>query len=155
MTLTDVARRARQRRSHRRNGRADDARRARCILLLAEGASWAQIRGQLRCGETYIARWSRRFAAERLAGLYSRHCGQPATVLTPKVEARILDWTRRGPQDGTTHWSTRRVAKALGLSPRMVARVWARHGLKPHRLARYMASDDPDCERKAADILGL
>ena len=114
-----------------------------------------RIRGQLRCGDTYIARWSRRFAAERLAGLYSRHRGQPATVLTPKVEARILNWTRRGPQDGTTHWSTRRLAKALGLSHMMVARVWTRHGLKPHRLERYMASDDPDFEHKAADIIGL
>lgn len=155
MTLTDVERRELERRSHSRKGRADDARRARCILLLAAGASWAHIRGQLHCGDTYIARWSQRFAAERLAGLYSRHCGQPATVLTPKVEARILDWTRRGPPDGTTHWSTRRLAKALGLSHMMIARVWARHGLKPHRLERYMASDDPDFERKAAEIIGL
>ena len=155
MTLTDVERRELERRSHSRKGRADDARRARCILLLAAGVSWTRIRGQLRCGDTYIARWSRRFAAERLAGLYSRHRGQPATVLTPKVEARILNWTRRGPQDGTTHWSTRRLAKALGLSHMMVARVWTRHGLKPHRLERYMASDDPDFEHKAADIIGL
>ncbi|MDA2912093.1 IS630 family transposase, partial [Nitrospiraceae bacterium AH_259_D15_M11_P09] len=76
-------------------------------------------------------------------------------VLTPKLEARILDLTRRGPQDGSTHWSTRRVGKALGVSHMMVARVWARHGLKPHRLERYMASDDPAFERKAADVIGL
>jgi transposase len=155
MTLTDVERRALERRSHSRTGRADDARRARCILLLADGASWAQIRGPLHCGDSYINRWSRRFAAERLAGLYSRHCGQPATVLTPKVEAQILDWTRRGPQDGTTHWSMWRLAKALRLSHMMVARVWARHGLTPHRLERYLASDAPDFERKAADVIGL
>jgi len=76
-------------------------------------------------------------------------------VLTPALEANILEWTRRGPQDGTTHWSSRRLAKRLGLSHMMVARVWVKHGLKPHRLERYMASDDPDCERKAADIIGL
>lgn len=155
MTLTPVERHELQRRCQSRKGRAEDARRARCILLLAEGASWAQIRGRLHCGDTYIARWSQRFATERLAGLYSRHRGQPATVLTPKLEARILEWTRRGPPDGSTHWSTRRLAKALGVSHMMVARVWARHGLKPHRLERYMASDDPDFERKAADIIGL
>jgi transposase len=155
MTLTDVERMELERRSRSRNGRADDARRARCILLLAAGANWAHIRTQLSCGDSYIARWSRRFAAERLAGLYSRHCGQPTTVLTPKLEARILDLTRRGPQDGSTHWSTRRLAKILGLSHMMVARVWARHGFKPHRLERYMASDDPEFERKAADIIGL
>ena len=155
MTLTPVERYELQRRCQSRKGRAEGARRARCILLLAEGASWAQIRGHLHCGDTYIARWSQRFATERLAGLYSRHRGQPATVLTPKLEARILEWTRRRPPDGSTHWSTRRLAKALGLSHMMVARVWARHGLKPHRLERYMASDDPDFERKAADIIGL
>lgn len=155
MTLTDVERMELERRSRRRNGRADDARRARCILLLAEGANWPRIRTQLRCGDSYIARWRTRFAAERLAGLYSRHCGQPATILTPKLEARILDLTRRGPQDGSTHWSTRRLANVLRVSHMMIARVWARHGLKPHRLERYMASDDPDFERKAADIIGL
>jgi transposase len=155
MTLTDVERMELERRSRSRKGRVDDARRARCILLLAAGANWAQIRTQLSCGDSYIARWSRRFTAERLAGLYSRHCGQPTTVLTPKLEARILDLTRRGPQDGSTHWSTRRLAKMLGISHMMIARVWARHGLKPHRLERYMASDDPEFERKAADIIGL
>ncbi len=155
MMLTPVERHELARRCQSRKGRADDARRARCILLLAKGASWAQIRGRLHCGDTYIARWSQRFAAERLAGLYSRHRGQSATVLTPKLEARILEWTRRGPTDGSTHWSTRRLAKVLGVSHMMVARVWARHGLKPHRLERYMASDDPDFEHKAADILGL
>jgi transposase len=155
MTLTDMERMELARRINSRNGRADDARRARCIVLLAAGANWGSIRTQLRCGDSYIARWSRRFATERLAGLYSRHRGQLATVLTPKLEARILDRTRRGPQDGSTHWSTRRLATALGISHMMVARVWARHGLKPHRLERYLASDDPEFERKAADVIGL
>ncbi|MDA2911551.1 IS630 family transposase [Nitrospiraceae bacterium AH_259_D15_M11_P09] len=155
MTLTAMERKELERRVSSRKGRADEARRARCLLLLTAGTSWARIRAQVGCHDSYIARWSARFAAERLAGLYSRHRGQPATVLTPKLEARILDLTRRGPQDGSTHWSTRRVGKALGVSHMMVARVWARHGLKPHRLERYMASDDPAFERKAADVIGL
>ena len=79
MTLTDVERIELERRRNSRRGRADEARRARCILLLAEGANWAHIRTQLGCGDSYIARWSGRFATERLAGLYSRHRGQPAT----------------------------------------------------------------------------
>ena len=155
MTLTDAERMELQRRISSRKGRADYARRARCIVWLAEGMNWARIRAHLNCGDSYIARWSARFAAERLAGLYSRHRGQPATVLTPKLEARILERTRRAPPDGSTHWSTRRLAKVLGVSHMMVARVWARHGLKPHRLERYMTSDDPEFERKAADIIGL
>ena len=155
MTVTDVERKELQRRVKSRKGRADDSRRARCIVLLAEGTNWARIRTQLRCGDSYIARWRARFAAERLAGLSSRHRGQPTTVLTPQLEARILNRTRRGPQDGATHGSTRWLAKVLAVSHMMVARVWARHGLKPHRLERYMASNDPEFEHKAADIRGL
>src|SRR5262245_51089628 len=155
MTLSIPERKELQRRVASRRGRADEARRARCILLVAEQASWAAIRAQLGCSDSYIARWTGRFAAERLAGLYSRHRGQPATILTPRLEARILAATRRGPGGGATHWSTRRLGKHLGLSHMMVARVWAKHALKPHRLERYMASNDPDFERKAADVIGL
>lgn len=155
MPLSLPERRELERRVTSRRGRADEARRARCILLAEAGVPWRTIREQLACSDSYIARWTARFARERLAGLYSRHRGQPATVLTPKLEARVLDWTRRGPPDGTTHWSTRRLGKHLGISHMMVARVWARHGLAPHRLERYMASDDPEFERKAADIIGL
>jgi transposase len=95
MTLTAPGRRELERRVARRRGRADEARRARCILLAREGVSWAEIRRQLDCSDSYIARWTGRFAAERLAGLYSRHRGQPATKLTPRLEADILEATRR------------------------------------------------------------
>ncbi len=78
-----------------------------------------------------------------------------ATVLTPELEARILDVTRRPPPDGATHWSTRKLGEHLDVSHMMVARVWRKHGLKPHRIERYMASNDPDFEKKAADIIGL
>src|SRR5262245_28493144 len=155
MTLTTPERKELERRVASRRGRADEARRARCILLAADGVPWAAIRAQLRCSDSYIARWTGRFAAERLAGLYSRHRGQPATTLTPRLEARILETTRRAPGGGATHWSTRRLGQHVGVSHMMVARVWAKHGLKPHRLERYMASPDPDFEPKAADILGL
>jgi transposase len=155
MTLTGPERTELERRVASRRGRADEARRARCVLLATDSASWTTIRAQLGCRDSYIAGWTGRFARERLAGLYSRHRGQPATTLTPRVEARILEATRRGPGGGTTHWSTRRLGQHVGVSHMMVARVWAKHGLKPHRLERYMASTDPDFERKAADILGL
>ena len=88
-------------------------------------------------------------------GLVARHQGRKVRPDAAKLEARILEWTRRGPQDGTTHWSSRRLAAALGTHHMTVARVWARHGLQPHRLRRYMLSEDPDFEKKAADIIGL
>ncbi len=137
-------------------GRADDARRARLILRLEAGDTWAEIRDKLACNDAFIDRWSKRFVAERLAGLFSRHAGQGAKILTPQLEARILEWTvKRKPADGSTHWSTRKLGERLSVSHMMIARVWRRHSLKPHRLDRYMASDDPDFETKAADILAL
>ena len=140
----------------RRSGRADEARRARLILLLDAGHSWASIREKLDCRDSFIDRWSKRFRAERLAGLFSRHAGQLPTTLTPALEARILEWSvRRKPRDGSTHWSTRKLAAHLGVSHMMVARVWRKHALRPHRLEGYMASNDPDFETKAADIIGL
>ena len=155
MILTRSERVELTKRAGGRTVRAEDARRARCVLLLAEGNTWAEVRSKLECNDEFIARWSARFTAERLAGLYSRHRGQPARTLSPKLEARILETTRRAPADGSTHWSSRKLGKALGISHMMVARVWAKHGLKPHRIERYMASDDPDFETKAAEVIGL
>jgi transposase len=156
ITLMDAERMELSRRASSRAGRADDARRARLILLLAGGQTWAEIRDKLGCNDAFIDRWSKRFVAERLAGLFSRHAGQGPSTLTPRLEARILGWTvKRKPADGSTHWSTRKLAEQLGVTHMMVARVWRKHGLQPQRLEHYMLSDDPDFETKAADIIGL
>src|ERR1700719_4974483 len=136
-------------------GRADDARRARLILLLEAGETWAQIREKLSCNDAFIDRWSKRFIAERLAGLFSRHAGQEPSTLSPQLEARILEWTVKRKPAASTHWSTRKLAKQLGVSHMMIARVWRKHSLKPQRLDGYMTSDDPDFEKKAADIIAL
>ena len=136
-------------------GRADDARRARLILLLEAGETWTQIREKLSCNDDFIDRWSKRFGEERLAGLFSRHAGQEPSTLTPELEACILEWTVKRKPRASTHWSTRKLAAELGVSHMMVARVWRKHSLKPQRLDGYMVSDDPDFEKKAADIIGL
>src|ERR1700733_5726017 len=155
ITLTNAERMELTRRANSRTDRAEDARRARLILLLAEGHRWDEITERIECSRGFVASWSKRFAEQRIAGLYSRHFGQVATVLTPELEARILEATRRAPSDGSTHWSTRKLGAHLGISHMMVARGWRKHGLKPHRIERYMASNDPDFEAKAADITGL
>lgn len=144
------------RRANSRTDRAEDARRARLILLLDEGHTWDEVSERIECSRGFVASWSKRFAEQRIAGLYSRHLGQVATVLTPQLEAKILEWTvKREPSDGSTHWSTRKLGEALGISHMMIARVWRKHALKPHRVEGYMASNDPDFEKKAADIIGL
>src|SRR3954462_7505310 len=129
--------------------------RARLILMLAEGAPYSTIKRQLRTTAPTISRWKVRFLHSGMDGLDTRHPGQSATVITPALRARILSATRRRPKDGSTHWSCRKLAAALGVSKDAVHRTWREAGLKPHRLERYMASDDPDFESKAADIIGL
>jgi transposase len=144
-----------ERRATSRTIRAEDARRAKVILMLADGASYSTIEATVWCYRDYINRWRRRFASSRLDGLRSRHQGQPATVLTPALEARILAKTQQRPPDGSTHWSTRKLARVLGIHHNHVQHAWKRAGLQPHRFERYMRSDDPDFETKAADVIGL
>jgi len=158
MKLTKSERMELNRQANMRNGRADSARHARLILLLAEGLTWAELRTKLDCGDSYISRWSKRFETDRLAGLFARHAGRERYKVTDRVEARVLAWTtKRKPADGSTHWSSRKLAAELGgdLSHMTITRIWAKHGLKPHRLEGYIASNDPDFETKAADVIGL
>src|SRR5918911_1195043 len=155
LKLTTEERRALQALTRSRRAPAADVKRARLIMMLDEGMNWSTIIAQLPCTADYISRWKRRFEAERLAGLYARHRGRVPADGSTRIEARVLAWTQKPPSDGCTHWSTRKLAAALEISHMMVARIWAKHGLKPHRLDRYMASNDPDFENKAADIIGL
>jgi transposase len=153
--LTADERQALETQARARSGRADAARRARIILLLAEGTSYTDIQQLVDCTAMTIAKWKARFLEERLTGLRGRHQGSKPRVLTAKLEARILNWTRRPPPHGATHWSTRTLARKLGIQHTVVARAWGRAGLQPHRLERSMRSTDPDFETQAADIIGL
>jgi transposase len=148
LTLTTDERTELERRVRGRKIRAEDARRARVILMLANGESFTTSAAAVGCYPTYITRWKQRFEANRLLGLQARYRGQRARVRTPALEARILAKTRQRPADGSTHWSTRKLAKALGVSHMLVARVWRRAGLQPHRLERYLLSDDPHFEER-------
>src|SRR6266545_2620633 len=155
--LTMIERKELERISRAQAVSAAQSRRARLILLLAEGAKWVSIREKLGCDTRFISRWRGRFIAERLAGLFSRHAGRASYKVDERLEAKILAWTtKRKPADGSTHWSSRKLAGELGgVSHMTVARVWAKHGIQPHRMERYMASNDPQFEAKAADIIGL
>ena len=155
LKLTPSERRELNSRTRSRKVRAEEARKARLILLLAAGESYTSIQEKLSCAATYISRWKKRYEAERLAGLYPRYQGPQVTALTPRLEARILSWTRKTPPGGSTHWSTRKLGRHLGINHMLVHRAWQRAGLQPHRLERYMASNDPDFEKKATDIIGL
>ena len=158
MELTKSERMELQQQAAARTARADSARHARLILLMADGLTWAEIRAKLDCSDSYIDRWSKRFATDRLAGLFARHAGRERYKVTDRIEARVLARTTKNkPADGSTHWSSRKLAAELGgdISHMTVSRIWARHGIKPHRLEGYLTSNDPDFEAKAADVIGL
>jgi transposase len=158
IALTHNERSELQRQAGTGGGRGDAARRARLILLLADGLTWAEVRRELGCGDSYISRWSKRFAADRLAGLFARYRGGPRHKVPEDLEARVLAWTtQRKPADGSTHWSSRKLAAALGgeLSHMTVVRIWARHGLRPHEPQGDPLADDAGFEAESADVVGL
>jgi transposase len=134
---------------------AGDVLKARLILKLADGISYSQIEADLNTSRPTIARWKVRFERERIGGLEARHKGSRPRKATPAVQARLLRKTQSRPADGSTQWTCSKMAEATGLSRSTVQRIWAKTGLKPHRLDRYMASNDPQFEEKAADIIGL
>ena len=94
MTLTKLERTALMQRAKSRTGRAEDARRARVILLLSEGRTWETVCAQVGCSRGFVALRRQRFTDERLAGLYSRHRGQAPQRHTPQTEARIPEAAR-------------------------------------------------------------
>ena len=155
IVLTEAERTELEARSRSRSLPAADVQRAKLILLLAAGTSWREICRRLDCSQVFIGRWKQRFLAERLEGLYPRHQGSRRQPNSLRTEARILQATMRPPSDGTTHWSIRRLASKLGVNHMQVARAWANASLQPHRMQRYVASNDPDFEAKAVDVIGL
>ena len=134
---------------------AGDVFRARLVLALADGHSYSRIERELGTSRPTIARWKARFEKLGIGGLDPQHKGSKPRTATPSTQARVLRKTTQKPADGSTHWSCRKMAETLGLSKSTVQRIWAQARVKPHRLERYMASDDPQFEEKAADIIGL
>ena len=155
VVLTAAERDELERRARGRSLAVEVVKRAKVILMLAAGHSYSEISQKLACTDRYISGWKLRFKQERLVGLDSRYRGAEYRRRSAQTEARILELTRRGPKDGSTHWSSYRLAKELGISQSTVSRVWRQFGLQPHRSRSYMSSDDPEFEEKAADIIGL
>ena len=131
-------------------------RRARLILLLDEGQPWSAIKQELRCDSRFISTWGGRFVQARLGGLFARHSGRAPTRDPARLEARVLERTlKHKPRDGSTHWSSRKLAAELKLPFMTVQRIWRKHNVQPHLRKRHMISNDPDFETKAADVIGL
>jgi transposase len=153
--LTEAEREELTRWSRSRTLAARDVFVASLILALADGKSYTQIEKEFNTSRPTIARWKTRFEKSGMSGLETQHKGSKPRTVTPTVQARVLRKTTQPPVDGSTHWSCRKLATALGLGKSTVQRIWSQARVKPHRLERYMASDDPNFEEKAADIIAL
>ena len=154
-SLTPEQREQLQEQLRRRNLPASLAHRMRILLLLADGSSYVEIQEQLDTAASTISRWKKRYEESGLVGLTTVHPGQPPRLLTAELRAKILSKIKEAPPDGSTHWSIRKMAKALKVGKDLVHKVFKELDLRPHRLERYKASDDPEFEQKAADIIGL
>jgi len=157
MKLSDSEREQLEALTRSRTVGAAYVRRAKLILMLEDGESRDSVMRRLGADSRFISRWSSRFVSERLAGMYARHPGRAPKQPVAKLEARVLNYTlKRKPADGSTHWSSYKLAAELGdVSCSTVQRIWRKHGVRPHRLERHMVSNDPDFETKAADVIGL
>jgi transposase len=122
---------------------------------LADGVTYTDIQEQLGVPASAISRWKKRYQQQGLVGLGTVHPGQAPRLLTAALRAKILNKIKEAPPGGSTHWSVRKMAKALEVGKDLVHKMFKELDLRPHRLDRYKASDDPDFEQKATDIIGL
>jgi transposase len=142
-------------RLRRRKVARADALRAEIVLLAAEGASNMAIAEHLGITRVTVATWRNRFAARRLDGLLDEpRPGAPRTVTDEKV-AEVVTSTLETLPTGRTHWSSRGMAKAAGLAPSTVQRIWKAFALQPHRVETFKLSTDPLFVEKVRDIVGL
>lgn len=132
------------------------ALRARIVLLAAAGQSNCQIARALRVSRPTVIMWRARFAAEGPPALTETKPGRgrKPSISAAKVRAIVQATTQSRPP-GQTHWSCRTMAKAQGVSPATVQRIWDAHGLKPHRVRTFKLSNDPRFSEKLTDVVGL
>ena len=131
------------------------ATRAKIVLLCADGMENQKVARRLRTSALTVSKWRRRFAKDRLDGLLDEpRPGAPRTISDDAVEAAIVRTLETTPR-GATHWSTRQLAKAVGMGKSSVQRIWHAFGLKPHRTESFQLSKDPLLVEKVRDIVGL
>src|SRR3990172_1231153 len=130
------------------------ALRAKIILQAAEGVANVAIADELGISVPTVRLWRTRFKERGLAGLADGpKTGRPA-IHGREIRERVLATTLT-PPEGATHWSTRRLAKAVGVSPNTILRIWREGRLKPHRTETFKFSRDPELVAKVTDVVGL
>jgi transposase len=131
------------------------AERSRIVLLAAEGLKNTEIAERVGVGRPMVTKWRNRFAEQRLDGLVDEpRPGRPRTITDEQVEEVIVRTLETTPKDAT-HWSTRSMAREVGLTQSAVLRIWRAFGLQPHRQQTWKLSKDPQFVAKVRDVVGL
>jgi transposase len=130
--------------------------RARALLLAGEGLANTAIAEQVGVAASTVRAWRIRFVEDGLAGVSTIRAGRgrKPSISDEKV-AEIVRATLQDTPAGATHWSCRSMAKAQGVSPATVQRIWSSRGLKPHLVETFKLSNDPKFEQKLVDVVGL
>lgn len=155
VVLTDVERETLERWARRHSSAQALALRCRIVLACAEGGSNTEIAGRLGVTRATVAKWRTRFVERRLDGLHDEpRPGGPRTITDDDVERIIVKTLEETPRDAT-HWSTRSMAQATGMSQSAVSRIWRAFALKPHLVDDFKLSPDPQFIDKVRDVVGL
>ena len=130
--------------------------RSQALLLAAEGKRNIEIAQTLGVGRDTVAHWRSRFSSHGLAGVKrdAPRSGRKPTIDEALVATIVRKTTQETPA-GATQWSTRSMAREVGISEASVRRIWRRHGLKPHRVRSFKLSTDPEFAEKLRDVVGL
>jgi transposase len=155
VVLSDEEREQLEAWARRRKSAQALAQRSRIVLCAAEGLNNTEIAERLGIDRGMATKWRSRFAERRLDGLVDEpRPGRPRTVTDAQVEEVIVRTLESTPKDAT-HWSTRSLARELGLSQSAVSRIWRAFGLQPHRAEGWKLSRDPQFVDKVRDVVGL
>ena len=139
----------------RRKVARGDSQRAEIVLLAADGLNNCRIAAKVGTTRQTVRTWRERFAKHRLDGLCDEpRCGAPRKIGDDQIEAIVVKTLEEKPR-GATHWSTRDMAKASGVSASSVHRIWRAFSLQPHRTETFKLSSDPQFVEKVRDIVGL
>lgn len=135
---------------------ARQVERARVVLMAAAGKQDLEIAAEIGISNQKAARWRKRFLQFGLAGLEKDAPGRGRTPsITPVKVQEVISKTTQEKPANATHWSTRTMAEAVGLSEKSVRRIWHKHGLKPHLSRSFKVSNDPGFADKLEAIVGL
>ena len=155
LTLSEEERERLESLAHRARSQPLLARRARVVLACAEGLDNQSVARKLRASASMVGKWRARFLKTRVEGLHDEpRPGAPRKVTDAQVEKVVIQTLESTPR-GQTHWSTRGLAEATGLSRMTISRIWRAFGLQPHRADTFKLSPDPLLIEKVRDIVGL